>query len=184
MRCHTAIPTWNDSVIAVIPQEHILSLLHHYTKIAFPEFCSPINRGQRVAPNIERKALPKLHRRSFVKITVDYTGSKRGRSLRAPYNTVKLLPRVAEVKPVKVNDDEFSGFINHHIADMVIAMLKRLGMAYKNIAIVSQVCDNLIVAVETDTAVFIFLDFVIGFAVETGMPILLRSGRGNRMDLF
>ncbi|MOA61803.1 hypothetical protein D3C78_1870330 [compost metagenome] len=59
-----------------------------------------------------------------MKIPVNAARCKRRTLEGAPSNPVELLPRIAIINPVEIDDAKLARVSNHHIADMIVAMLK------------------------------------------------------------
>ncbi len=66
--------------------------------------------------------------RFAAEIAVDHSGGENGARLRAPYDAVEFLPRVAEIEAVEVDDHQPSIF-QHQVADVIIPVLEALRAA-------------------------------------------------------
>lgn len=98
--------------------------------------------------------MPELHGSIAVKITVHHTGGKRRGSLCAPDNAVEFLPGIAKVIPVKVDDGEFTVAVDHHITNMIVAVLIALRPALQQMTILSKILKKCIATVRTSTLSF------------------------------
>ena len=148
-----------------------------------PKGNRPRDRRKHIAADIKGKQLPEFHRHIAVKISVHHAGRKPRSRLGAPDNPVELLPRVAKVITVKVYNDQFSLF-NHHVADVVVAMLVGLGPSRQQMAVFFYIGDNILRALKMDRTFLIHFDFPIHLPVKTGFPVRQIFRGWNGVDFF
>ena len=170
----------DDLVEGIMPCQHILSLMHHDLKIFVTEIQCTIDRGKGNRADIVRQQFEKFRRMFSVKIAAQLARGKMRAVLSTPDDTIELLPRIAEIKTVKVNDTQFAVF-QHQISDMIIAVLKALRAILEQPAITLQIADDSVV-VETDATRVIFFNFIICLTAKSHRPIFLRIRRRNRMN--
>ena len=84
-----------------------------------------------ITADIECEQFPELHGNVMIKISVYHAGRKERRLLGTPNDTVELLPRITIVITVKINNIQLSVPADHHITDVVVAMLISLRSAFE-----------------------------------------------------
>ena len=72
--------------------------------------------------------------------------------------------------------------VNHHIADVVVAVLEALRTAMQKMPVFVNVPDHVLRSIELQRAVAVAFDFPVDFFVEAGFPFLLRIRRGDGVD--
>ena len=91
---------------------------------------------------------------------------------------------VAVVVAVKINDIQLAVPADHHITDVVVAVLISLWPAFKQIKALVYVVDKRLPVFIFQRALGIFVYFVIHFTVEANLPIFLSFRGRYGMDLF
>ena len=100
-----------------------------------------------------------------------------------PYDTVKFLPWVTVIVSVKINNVELTVTVDHHITDMVVAMLVHLRSVFEQMTVFIYVVDKCLSIFVLDGTLAVLLDFIIHFTIKTDFPIFLRCRRRNGMYL-
>ena len=108
--------------------------------------------------DVEEKEFPELFRNFPVKVSIDSSSCELYACGSATCDPVEFLQWVTVVRPVKVDDAERSVFIQDHIADMIVAVLKTLLEVVDQMAVCGNgnVCENFFVVRELD-AVYAFV---------------------------
>lgn len=88
-----------------------------------------------------------------------------------PYDTVKFLPWVTVIVSVKINNVELTVTVDHHITDMVVAMLVHLRSAFEQMTVFIYVVDKCLSVFVLDGTLAVLLDFIIHFTIKTDFPI-------------
>ncbi len=117
-------------------------------------------------------------RNFFVKISVNVARGKRGRRLRAPYDAVEFLPRVAEIVAVEVDDHDLA-VLYHHIAYVIITVLIALRTVAEQMAVCLEVVEYVMITVEFQRTLGVHPDLAVDLRVEPRLPIGLIIGGGD-----
>ena len=168
------IPSRYGAAHMVVPAQDLLCLVDHGIHLLFSERNGPVCGGECVAGNIECQQLPERQRNLAVKIAVHHTGGEQGGLLRTPHDPVEFLPRVSVITAVKINDAQLSALVDHHIADVIVAVLIHLRPAFQQIAVFIDVVNKGLPLFILDRRLLVFFDFVVHLPIKPAFPILLR----------
>ena len=111
-------------------------------------------------------------------IAVHHAGGEIRRALGAPDDTVELLPGVAPVDLLKVQDGQSTTVVHHHVSDVVVAVLIGLGTAGQQMAAPGDILQKGFPALVFQGAAIIHGDFAVNLPVEADFP-RLGIGRGG-----
>ena len=104
--------------------------------------------------------------------------------LRAPRDAVEFLPRVAEVVAVEIDDPKFPRAVEHHVADVVVAVLEALRAVFEQAAVFLDIRDDRLAALELDRAASENLDLPARLRVEALRPVGHIVRRRDAVDLL
>ena len=176
------VPGGHGIAHTVVPGQHLPRLMEHDLHLPLPEGDRPGHGGKRVARNVEGQQLPEFGRHVAVKVAVHHAGRKERRFLGAPDDAVEFLPRIAEVVPVEIDDLQPAAAVDHHVPDMVVAVLEHLRPVPEQMAVRVYVVDKGLPALVVDRTFAVFLDLVVHLVVEPGFPVLLRFRGRDGME--
>lgn len=88
----------------IVPSQNLTRLLNHGFRISLPERNCPWQRGQSVAAYIKCEEIPEFLRYVIIEVSVHHARREKRRFLSTPDYAVKLLPWIAEVAAVEIDD--------------------------------------------------------------------------------
>ena len=72
----------------------------------------------------------------MIKIAIHHTGGKQRGFLGTPDNSIELFPWIAKIVAIKINDMEFSAAVDHHVPNVIVAVLINLRSSIQQMTIV------------------------------------------------
>ncbi len=180
------VPGGYDSLHPPIPREHLLRLPHHGRDLPVAEGDRPGQGREGIRRDVEREERPEVVGDGtavrHAEVAVHHAGREGGGGLRAPDDAVELLPRVAEVRTVEVDDREHTRAVEHEIADVVVPVLEHLRAVGEEVAAPPDVRNERLALRVFERAGGVILQLAVELAAEARRPGLGVGRGGDGMD--
>lgn len=112
-----------------------MALAAHDGNLFFAEGNCPGQRAKGIGAKVKSQKIPEGLGDAAIKVAVDHSTGKGRGILCGPDDAVELLPWVTIIIPVKIDDCKNALIIDHHIANMIVAMLVGLGTVGKKMTV-------------------------------------------------